>query len=278
MMKRYIRSSESLEAGSYMLSKQGRFIPVFFHAPSTTYEGRKIHHLCPTDADFLMKEGKISGDDAEIIVMYCLLEYLESEGISDNNHEITDKDIDGFASYADLKAVPQLYVTAYSAEGYTISEIEKAVKGFNGLTNKWYDWLKNNYVKVTVHGNVVEFRIGSNNNFDWNKVIIDKGILGSGLSDNKSLRYNILRESNKGYKAYFQDATLNDLLENDDEVLSTENVSIEGSSYTNGAYSNYKVVSWDDPYEENPQYFDTYVEAVQYGDRTYGSRYDIFEL
>lgn len=39
--------------------------------------------------------------------------------------------------------------------------------------------------------------------------------------------------------------------------------------------NSYKVISWDDTYEEDVHYFRTYVEALQYGNMRYNGRCDI---
>lgn len=232
-MKRYIRAASDIKDGSYMVSKDGDVISVQFHAPSTTYINRKIYHLCPTDANFLLSQNKISEDDAETIVAYCFAEYLEDEGFKDSD-KISSSVFNDFASYADLLAAPKMYMIASDYEGSTLSDLHKASKSFDSLTNKWYNWLKNNFVKVTVYKNKIEFRIGSDDGYDWNDVIIDDVILKSELKDNPSNRYNILRESNKGYKAYFQNATLNDLLEDDKKILSEEQIMSSRRIYRRG--------------------------------------------
>lgn len=38
----------------------------------------------------------------------------------------------------------------------------------------------------------------------------------------------------------------------------------------------YKVIPWDD--QENIKYFDTFLDALQYGNTNYGSRYDLLEI
>ncbi|MBQ2856461.1 MAG: hypothetical protein IJE78_04925 [Bacteroidaceae bacterium] len=48
------------------------------------------------------------------------------------------------------------------------------------------------------------------------------------------------------------------------------------SADTEPYYNNYKVIPWDRP--DDVRYFVTYTEAIQYGDRKYGSRYDIEEI
>ena len=47
---------------------------------------------------------------------------------------------------------------------------------------------------------------------------------------------------------------------------------------TDSAYMNYKVVAWDDTYEQDLHYFSTYVEALQYGDRVFNGCCNIIEL
>jgi len=49
-------------------------------------------------------------------------------------------------------------------------------------------------------------------------------------------------------------------------------------SDTSPYYKNYKVVSWDDPYEEDVHYFTTYGEALQYGNSHYNGCCDISSL
>lgn len=41
---------------------------------------------------------------------------------------------------------------------------------------------------------------------------------------------------------------------------------------------NYKVVAWNDTYEEDVHYFATYIEALQYGNSHYNGCCDIIEL
>ena len=78
----------------------------------------------------------------------------------------------------------------------------------------------NEFVKVSEFGKTIEFRISSNDDFDWNKVIIDDVLLkNSKVYD--TFNINIVRESDKGYKAYFLNASLADILNNDNIVLSS---------------------------------------------------------
>ena len=73
----------------------------------------------------------------------------------------------------------------------------------------------------SVFGNAVEFRI-SRDDYDWNKVIIDDVILKYDSGKPYTTRYTIMKESDNGYQEYFSNATLEDILENDGAVLSSE--------------------------------------------------------
>ncbi len=43
-------------------------------------------------------------------------------------------------------------------------------------------------------------------------------------------------------------------------------------------YKNYKVVAYDDIYEDDVHYFDSYVEAIQYGNAHYNGQFEIEEI
>ena len=91
---------------------------------------------------------------------------------------------------------------------------------YDKLNKQWYNYLCNEFVKVSEFGKTIEFRISSNDDFDWNKVIIDDVLLkNSKVYD--TFNINIVRESDKGYKAYFLNASLADILNNDNIVLSS---------------------------------------------------------
>lgn len=222
-MKRYVTANTTLSQGAYLLSRQGEIIPVNIHVPSTTYRDRGRIHLCPTDAEFLYRRGKISLEEALIICKICLVEFLTvDENLSDND-TISIMDMSKFNSYAELRYAPTLrkYLMNYSDKiGNVYTEGEEDI--FESLNATWYPWLQNNFVKVSVFNNVVEFRISSNDNFDWNNIIIDDCILRFDPSIRSSTKYTIVRESNKGYKAYFINATIDDILENDNVVLASK--------------------------------------------------------
>ena len=82
-------------------------------------------------------------------------------------------------------------------------------------------YLKDNFCKISVFGNAVEFRISSDD-YDWNDVIIDDVILKYDRGNPYTTRYTIMKESDKGYQEYFSNATLEDILQNDKAVLSSQ--------------------------------------------------------
>lgn len=226
-MKRYINSTtknltNNLTQGAYLLTRTGEIFETVLHVPSTTYISRGIEHLCPTDAEFLLNNGKISEDEAELVLKYCLVEYLTTEFRKDTTYIMSIFDVTSFTSYADLRYAPILRKKVLMYPGKFKNFVtETEANAFARLNRKWYNWLKNNFVKMSVFRNVIEFRICSEDNYDWNEVIINYGILGISNSNNPATRYTIVRESSKGYKAYFINATLDEVLENDNVILSS---------------------------------------------------------
>lgn len=220
-MKRYIKASET---GSWLLSRSGKLIPTQLHVPSTTYLGRGVEHLCPTDAEFLLNQKKIDADTAKYILDYCLVEYLRDvEGVDDPEYKISVSDITKFNQYADMRYAPKLRSTMLSYAGVPIMQIDDNDEAmFASLNNKYYKWLANNFVKVSMFGKVVEFRINSTDGFDWNQVIIDDCILEHEMFARPGMRFNILRETKEGYKQYFMNTTFDDLLKSDNVVLSSQ--------------------------------------------------------
>lgn len=226
-MKRYIYADTKLKQGSYVADKDGEIYDIGMHVPSTTYLGRGYLHLAPTDADFLYKHGKISEEDVAAICLYCYEEFLEDEiGISERDQMIPLMAITQFADYAELKYAKDARKIFFKYNNVrTLEELEEKMSelpDFNSLNSKWYKWLQNNFVKISKFGNTVEFRISSNDGTDWNKTIIDDIILKFDNGGRSKTKYNILRESDKGYQEYFFNATLNDILEQDKMVLSSE--------------------------------------------------------
>lgn len=211
----YIYSNTSLNSGSYLLSRDGELIPVKMHVPSTTYMSRGIEHLCPTDADFLFSQDLLSDEEVVVVYFYCLLEYLgKLEDISIGERI-------KFDAYCELNKTQYVrqFVKPTSICPYSIDELTEL---FDDINDEFYIYCKNEYVKVSVLNNYVEFRITSEDNFDWNRVIIDDCILKYNKGSQDTTKYSILRESSKGYRAYFYSATLDEILEDDDIVLSSE--------------------------------------------------------
>ena len=240
-MYRVIKASKvSTEYGTWLLNRNGELEPTQMHVPSTTYLSRGLNHLAPTDAEFLYKHGKISLEDAELITKVCLVEFLTVEKDLNDDDRVGMTDMTMFNDYAELRYCPSFrnkFMMLITTVGNIITE-EDDVR-FAELNSKWYPWLQNNFVKVSKFGDVVEFRINSEDGYDWNKVIIDDGILKSGFADDPDIHYNILRESSKGYKAYFTDASLSDILDNDKVVLSS---TLLRRKIVNGKVQYYKAV------------------------------------
>ena len=222
-MKRYITSASETEYGTWLLDRDGNMEPTILHVPSTTYVGRGLMHLAPTDAEFLFRHDKISASDAELIIKECLVEFLTTQCNMDDTDIVSTVDMANFNNYAELRYCPTFRnkFMIYSGTVGSIITDEDDIR-FGELQRKWYPWLQNNFVKVSKVGRTVEFRISSIDKFDWNKVIIDDAILGTTFKDDPSLRYTIVRETREGYKAYFVDVPLNDILEQDDTVLASE--------------------------------------------------------
>lgn len=223
-MKRYIKASVELDNGSYLLNRDGDLEPVNLHVPSTTYISRGINHLCCTDAQFLLDKGRITEDEAKSIALYCLYEYIVSEVSGDEDYVISLMDISAFNSYAELRYAKDIrnFIINLNVSLNELKDLQLQYPDFNELNNRWYTWLSNQFVKVSVFNNQVEFRICSEDGFDWNEVIIDDCILTYDEGRNPQTRYNIVRESSKGYKAYFLNATITDILESDTTILSSK--------------------------------------------------------
>lgn len=217
-MKRVI-SSTSLSQGSYLVDRLGRIQPVILHVPSTTYVNRGIMHLCPTDANFFVNDGMMSNSEAVSVLVYCILEWMDNHNVS----VFTVKDSLQFRSYAELQYAPifnRSVVKFLNNSKKQIVEFQNSLPDFESVNNKFYNYALNEYCKLSILGNMVEFRIGSEDGFNWNSVIIDEVILKKGL-DQGNYRFTISRESSKGYKLYFSNATLDELLSQDKTVMSS---------------------------------------------------------
>ena len=175
-------------------------------------------------AEFLYSEGLITQDDVRCVLDFCFAEYLVNIQNKDTSYVPSMMDVVSFTSYAELKYARTSYTMLMKyVNRFRIDVSEEATSKFYKLSNRWYRYLTDNFVKVAVMNNSVEFRICSEDSFDWNSVIIDDCILEYDLSSNSSTRYSILRESSKGYKAYFLNATLKEILESDSTILSSSN-------------------------------------------------------
>ena len=224
-MKRLITAKTQLKQGSYVVDRKGKIYDIGMHVPSTTYLSRGIYHLALTDADFLLNQGLIDEDDATAIVLYCYKEFLENEcGITDPNKIIPLMKLTQFTDYAETKWARKARMIFFNQNLRTIKEIDEKLEDlpdFETLNNKWYKYLKDNFCKISVFGNAIEFRISSDN-YDWNDVIIDDVILKYDSGKPYTTRYTIMKESDKGYQEYFSNATLEDILQNDKVVLSSQ--------------------------------------------------------
>lgn len=225
-MKRYIRAKTTMKNGSFVVDRNGKIYDIGMHVPSTTYLGRGLLHLATTDAEFLLNQGLINKDEALSIMLYCYEEFLEDEmDVTDTDQILPLSTESTFSNYAEMKWAPEARGIFFDNHCKTLNEIEDArseLPDFDALNRKWYDYLKDNYVKVSRFGNIVEFRISSDDGYDWNKVIIDKVILKFDSGKPYTTRYNIIKETENGYKSYFYNATLEDILTEDKTVLSSE--------------------------------------------------------
>ena len=222
-MKRYISASTEYLSGSYLIDRDGDMYSTKLHAPSTTYLDRGLYHLAPTDAGFLYDIGEISEADAFTILAFCLVEYLHNIKHLEPSFKPSMLDLTEFASWAELKHSPSIqniFNSRFKDLNGSLSESEAS--RFWKLDEHWYQWLRNNFVKLSIMGKIVEFRIQSTDRFDWNSVIIDDVILSYDWKPNT--KFNILREDASGYKAYFFNATLDDILENDNVILASLNM------------------------------------------------------
>lgn len=221
-MKLTVLSATDLSSGSYMLDRNGDLTRVRIHAPSTTYLGRGITHLSPTDAEFLLSKDRIDEDSAYSIVLMCFIEYLSNELKVTDHYSILDTN--SFFRYAELQYCPTLgkLLMSRAPSGSVASLITMLSQypDFEYLDSTWYPYLLNAYVKVSRYNNDVEFRINSDDGFDWNKAILDHVILNPKYHL-KECKFTILRESSKGYRAYFMNATLDDIINKDSTVLTS---------------------------------------------------------
>lgn len=221
-MKKYIRSAKDasvvIRNGSYLLDRDGVLLKVDLHVPSTTFMEQGINYLVPTDAEFLLNQGYITPKEALSIAFHGFYEYLDE---ADTYSMLKAFE---YVQYAEMKyatKVKSLFLKYLPTDG-SVDEIEQFFTEtcpFSEITDKWYKYLCNQYVKVYRYGSFVEFRISSTDGFDWNKVIIDKCILAH--TEIRGCRFEVAKQSGSNVKFYFRDATISDILESDKTVLSS---------------------------------------------------------
>jgi len=222
-MKRYTSSTTKYLNGSYLVDRGGNLYDVTMHVPSTTFLDRGLHLLAPIDAGFLFDIREFDEDEVLVVLQYWLAKYLKTELHETNVFKPSMLDLTSFMSWAELKYSSSAHsiFTSHMKEFYgRLSDDDRV--DFYRLNDEYYTWLKDNFVKLSVTGRIVEFRIQSEDNFDWNEVIIDDVILSYDWKPNS--RFNILREDSDGYKAFFFNATLDNILEDDDTILATVDI------------------------------------------------------
>lgn len=205
--------------GTWLLSRHGDLIPVTLHVPSTTWVSRGLEYLAPSDGEFLYTQGKITEEELTSIVLTNFLYYLNDNDITE--YSITD--VTAFCSYAELKYAPtarQIVMRLIGGTAASVKNMLLELTSFSALNQKWYPFLQNNYVKVSKFNNSLEFRISSEG-FDWNEAIIDDVLLNEEYDFSKC-RITIVKETAAGYKPFFQNATLNDILANDTAVMASD--------------------------------------------------------
>ena len=219
-MKRMIKASTG-EYGTWLLDRSGKMEETKMHVPSTTYYGRGLLFLAPTDAQFLYDHKKINESEGDLIVRHAFAEYLLDECDYDIEDTFSILDITKFNSYGEMRYAPTFRNALIGLSG-TVGDIctEDEDIMFHKLNDQWYPWLQNNFVKVSRFADVVEFRISSTDGFNWNKIIIDDAILGTSFGEDPNIAYTIVKETSDGYRSYFVNATLNEILEADKVVLS----------------------------------------------------------
>lgn len=217
-MKKYIKATTEYINGSYLVGRHGELYDTILHAPSTTYINRGLMFLAPSDADLLYKIGKFTDGQVKTVLAYNYKYFLEHEAGGQSPSMVS---FTKFNDWAELKYAPTartLFITLIN-EGTDFLDNPALDYAFETLNDEWYRWLQNNFVKLSVINTVAEFRITSNDGFDWNEVIIDNVILEHNWK--RGTTFNILKEDENGYRAYFFNATMDDILEEDDVILSS---------------------------------------------------------
>lgn len=215
-----------IKSGSYVLDKlTGEIIPVTLHVPDTDYVSRGLKYLSVVDANFLYEQAYIDDDEAKLIVAYCYLEYIENEcAVKDTSIINTTK----FINYSHANRTSLVsYIRYFQNLGY--EELKECVRNssnmskINELNSKWYRFLFQNFCKISVFGSNIEIRIQSDS-VNWTDTIIDDFLLQ--IPGIESYRITISRENTSGYKMYFENASINDILENDSVIMSSEDLPV----------------------------------------------------
>lgn len=211
--------------GSYLISQSGNIMKVDIHVPSTTYMGRGIYRLSPTDMEFLLNEGLITLDEAYSMLLQDYLIFINDNGFS----LLTPSQ---YRKFADLKYAPKMdeFIFNVSAKCKSTEDIQNLLESYKHVPyeekRRWYQYLCDEYCKLYIYKDVVEFRICGSSGFDWNEVIIDDVLLNDeyDFQSNMNYRFTIMHEDSSRYKPYFVSATLTQILENDTTVMSSEDV------------------------------------------------------
>lgn len=215
-----------IKSGAYVLDKlTGEIIPVTLHVPDTDYVSRGLKYLSVVDADFLYEQAYINDDEAKLIVAYCYLEYIENEcAVKDTSIINTTK----FINYSHANRTSMVpHIRYFQNLGY--EELKDYVRNpaheskINELNSKWYRFLFQNFCKISVFGSNIEIRIQSDA-VNWTDTIIDDFLLQ--IPGIESYRITISRENTSGYKMYFENASINDILENDNVIMSSEDLPV----------------------------------------------------
>lgn len=213
--------------GSYVVSQYGELTKVDMHVPSTTYMNRGIYRLSPSDIEFLLDEQLITDNESYSMLLEDFLLYIEESGGSFSI--LTSAQ---YRQFAELKYAPKLreFFNKVSAGFREVSDIENTLSSYPKVSEsdkiKWYKYLCNEFIKLYIYKDIVEFRICGDSGFDWNDIIIDDILLNDDydFQVNSAYRFTIIHEDSKRYKPYFMSATLSQILENDSTVMSSEDI------------------------------------------------------
>ena len=201
-MKRYISASTEYLNGSYLVDRDGTIYTTILHVPSTTYLDRGLHHLAPTDAGFLCDIGKINEADVFNVITFCFVEYLTDVKHRGDVFKPSMLDFTEFSNWAELKyssSAQKVFNSRFKDLNGSLSE--EAERSFWKLDERWYTWLRNNFIKLSSINKIVEFRIQSTDKFDWNNTEEDPFFHSIG-------KYDTDPKGNKTFYDYSVDATV----------------------------------------------------------------------